>query len=234
MSYAAILEELPAEWRLPMLKLVEAVEQNMREQLAVRREDFDALRESVSELAEAQKGTEERMGRLEMAVTELAEAQRRTEVELRRIDNTLGRLNGRELERYYRERAHAYFGHLLKRIRVVSVQEIEDELESNLSAAEVEDLSLLDVLVRGSLRQADAPEVWLAIEVSAVIDRHDVERAERRAAMLRKVGFRVVPTVAGQDMTEGGESLAAERAVFVVQNGRKQHWEAALARALSV
>lgn len=227
MSYAAILEELPAEWRLPMLKLVEAVEQNMREQLAVRREDFDALRETVSELAEAQQRTEQR-------VEELAEAQQRTEVELRRMGNTLGRLNGRELERYYRERAHAYFGPLLKRVRVVSVQEIEDELESNLSAAEVEDLSLLDVLVRGSLRQADAPEVWLAIEVSAVIDRHDVERAERRAAMLRKVGFRVVPTVAGQDMTEGGESLAAERAVFVVQNGRKQHWEAALAKALSV
>ncbi len=227
MSYAAILEELPAEWRLPMLKLVEAVEQNMREQLAVRREDFDALRETVSELAEAQQRTEQR-------VEELAEAQQRTEVELRRMGNTLGRLNGRELERYYRERAHAYFGPLLKRVRVVSVQEIEDELESDLSAAEVEDLSLLDVLVRGSLRQADAPEVWLAIEVSAVIDRHDVERAERRAAMLRKVGFRVVPTGAGQDMTEGGESLAAERAVFVVQNGRKQHWEAALARALSV
>jgi chromosome segregation ATPase len=188
----------------------------------------------VEELVEAQKGTEERMGRLETAVTELAEAQQRTEVELRRIDNALGRLNGRELERYYRERAHAYFGPLLKRIRVVSIQEIEDDLEIHLSAAEIEDLSLLDVLVRGSLRQADAPEVWLAIEVSAVIDRHDVERVERRAGLLRKVGYRVVPTMAGQDMTEGAERLAAEHQVFVVQNGRRQHWEAALGKALSV
>lgn len=138
------------------------------------------------------------------------------------------------LKQHVQERAHAYFGPLLKRVRVVSVQEIEDELESNLSAAEVENLSLLDVLVRGSLWQADAPGGWLAIEVSAVIDRHDVERAERQAAVLRKVGFQVVPTVAGQDMTEGGESLAAERAVFVVPNGRKQHRDAALAKALSV
>ena len=65
----------------------------MREQLAVRREDFDKLQNTVAQLAEAQKRTEQRVAelaeaqrrsdahltRLEIAVVELAEAQKRTE-----------------------------------------------------------------------------------------------------------------------------------------------------------
>ncbi|MBX3055253.1 MAG: hypothetical protein KF770_02160 [Anaerolineae bacterium] len=138
------------------------------------------------------------------------------------------------LEQHLRDRAYAHFSYRLKGVKVVSISDIEDTLESYLSDEEIGEITEVNLLIRGYHHQLDAVEIWLAIEVSAVIDRHDVERAERRAGLLRKVGYRVIPTVAGQDMTTGGESLAAERAVFVVQNGRKQHWDAALARALSV
>lgn len=72
MSYVQILQRLPEEWRLPMLEFADAMEKRLRDQLAVRRQDFDALTAVVHELTEAQKRTEER-------VEELAQAQMRTE-----------------------------------------------------------------------------------------------------------------------------------------------------------
>jgi hypothetical protein len=79
MSYVQIVQRLPEEWRPVMLELVEVMEKDMREQLAVRRQDFDALTAVVQELAEAQKRTEQRLDRLEAVVQELAQAQKRTE-----------------------------------------------------------------------------------------------------------------------------------------------------------
>lgn len=263
MSYASILQDLPQELQLPMLRLVEAVQKDLRDQLAVRREDFDALRATVHELAEAQKRTEQRLDRLEVVVAELAEAQKRTEQRVAelaeaqkrteeavtqllafqaRAEKTLARLEtrqdalrGDQLERRYRERAYAYFGHILRGVQAVSLREIETVLEERLSRDELDDLLLLDVLVHGRLpHQPDAPEVWLALEVSAVVDRNDVERAQRRAALLRKAGYRVVPTVAGEEVTQGGQDAAREGNVLLLQDGRRQFWEEALAEALSI
>ncbi len=263
----------------------------------MRRQDFDALRETVHELAEAQKRTEQRVGELaeaqkrteqrlerlettvselaeaqkrtEQRVGELAEAQKRTEQRLERLETTVSELaeaqkrteetlhqllmfqvrteerlakletrqdalRGDQLERRYREKAYAYFGRILRKVRAVSLQDLEDVLEKRLSADEMEDLFLLDVLVRGRVRhQADAPEVWLALEVSAVVDRSDIERAQRRAAILRKAGYCVVPAVAGEEVTQGGLDAARSGHILLLQDGRKWFWEEALAKALS-
>ena len=79
MSYAQIFQRLPEEVRFPMLEFADALEKKLRDQLAVRRQDFDELRAVVHELAQAQKRTEERLDRLEAVVEELAQAQKRTE-----------------------------------------------------------------------------------------------------------------------------------------------------------
>jgi hypothetical protein len=234
MSYASILQDLPQELQLPMLRLVEAVQKDLRDQLAVRREDFDELRATVHELAEAQKRTQQQ-------IEELVEAQRRTETEIRTLvakqtdmDMRLDKLVGDQLERRYRERAYAYFYRILRGVQVVTWQEVEENLERHLSDGELEELFLLDVLVRGQAgRQPDAPEVWLALEVSTVVDRNDVQRAQRRAALLRKAGYRVIPTVAGKEVTLGGEHAARDGHVLLLQDGRRQFWEEALAAALS-
>jgi len=276
MSYVAIAQDLPRELQLPILRLVEAVRTDMREELAVRRQDFDELRATVQELAEAQRRTEQRVDRLEIAVQELAEAQRRTEQRLEelaeaqrrteqrveelaeaqrrteevvrqlvefqiRAEKRLDRLEtrvdaiwGEQLERRYRERAYAYFGQILRGAQAVAVSDLVAELEQHLSPEALESLLLLDVLVRGRAgRQPDAPEVWLALEVSAVVDRHDVERAQQRAALLRQAGYRAIPAVAGEEVTEGGQAAAREGAVLLVQDGRRQFWEEALAQALA-
>ncbi len=92
MSYARIVQQLPKEWQLPMLELVEAVEDNMRSQLAVRRQDFEQLSDTVRALAEAQQRTEVRLEQLaeaqqrtEARLEQLAEAQQRTEARLEQL-----------------------------------------------------------------------------------------------------------------------------------------------------
>ena len=141
---------------------------------------------------------------------------------------------GRQLELTYQQRAGAYFGPLLRRVRALLPVELEDDLEAHLSPEEFRDLLLLDLLVRGRPRyHDDAPEVWLAVEISAVIDRHDVERALRRAGYLRQAGYRAIPTVAGKRATEGADQEAETRGVLMLLDGRAISWERALDEVLS-
>jgi len=62
-----ILSELPKDFQLPLIKAFTALREELAD--AVRREDFNQLKATVQELAEAQKRTESR-------VEELAEAQK--------------------------------------------------------------------------------------------------------------------------------------------------------------
>ncbi len=290
MSYVAHVQELPQEWQVPLLKVLEAFESKIHADLAVRRKDFDALRAVVRDLAEAQKHTEQRVGRLEVALAELAESQKRTEQRVeelaeaqkrterrveelaeaqkrteqrveelaeaqkrteRRVEelaeaqremmaaiktltDVQSTLVGDRVERRYRERAFGYFGPVLRRAQSVSLGELEPQLEQHLSDREMDDLRWLDVLVRGKARRhPDEPEVWLAVEVSATVDSNDVERARRRAELLRKAGYLAMPVAAGERVLEGAKASAAEHHVFLLQDGQHYFWEEALAAALA-
>jgi len=90
--YIEIVEEFPVELHMPMLRLVEAIMERVRTEFAVRREDFDELRSAIAELAQAQKRTEVRVGKLEDAVTRLADAQARTEVRVGKLEDAVTRL----------------------------------------------------------------------------------------------------------------------------------------------
>jgi len=265
MSYAAAVRKLPQDLQMPMLEFAEAIRESMRAELAVRREDINAVWKAIrdlaeaqkrseqrldrlemvvhelaeaqkrteqrlEELAEAQKRTEQRLDRLEMVVLELAEAQKRTEATVEKLVIRVGKNTGKLLEMEYRDKAFAYFGSLLRKTRVVPLQDLEADLEQRLTEAEMQYLVPLDLLVRGQLRRADeALELYLAVEVSSVIDANDVERARRRAGLLNKAGYRTLPVVAGEEVTDGGERAARESAVLLVQDGMKRNWEQALA-----
>jgi len=214
----------------------------------------ERLEAAVQRLTEAQARAEERISRLEAAVERLTEAQARTEARLEelaaaqarteervsrlevtteRLVQEVGGLKGRVLEADYREKAPAYFGALLRRVRLVWPIELEEELAKVLSPDEFRDLLSLDMLVVGRPRREDgALEVWLAVEVSSVVDRLDVERAQRRAGYLRRAGYRAVPTVAGESATEGAWDAAQAQKVLVLQDGHAELWEEALEEAL--
>ncbi len=91
---------------------------------------------------------------------------------------------------------------------------------------------MLDLLARGRSRPTLPPadqEVWVALEVSAVVDRGDVEHADRRAALLRKAGLRAIPAVAGEGMTQGATELLQDLPVVMILDGRSEGWRQALA-----
>ena len=240
MTYTAIVQQMPTEIQMPMLELVETLQQDMRAQYAVRREDFDELRAAITDLAAAQKRTEQRVEELaaaqkrtEQRVEELAAAQKRTEDILQKLVIRVGKNTGKILEIDYRDKAFAYFGTLLRKVKVVSLQDLEPVLEQHLNEAEFNALLPLDLLISGQVRRSNQPNdvVYLAVEVSAVIDDNDVDRAQQRAALLRKAGYRTVAAVAGEEIMESALSAATAHSVLVVQDGLKQNWEQALALA---
>jgi DNA repair exonuclease SbcCD ATPase subunit len=154
-------------------------------------------------------------------------------VQLQKLTDRTGKLEGRLLELTYQQKAGSYFGHLLRRPRALLPAEIEDQLEGRITQEEFRELLAVDLLVSGRPRHlAEAPQVWLVVEISATVDRHDVERARQRADLLRRAGLRAIPTVAGEDATMGALEEAKTHKVLMLQDGRSWFWEEALAEVL--
>lgn len=189
-------------------------------------EELLSLPDIVRSLAEAQRRTEQRL-------EELAETQRRTEETVRRLVNQMAEVRGDTLEIKFRDKAHAYFGRWLRRARVVPFIELEEQLESKLTDDELVELSLTDILVRGRPRLAPgADEVWLAVEVSSVVDANDVSCAGRCAELLRRAGLRAVPVAAGARIIPQARSLAETLNVALLRDGTDEGWEAAYRAAV--
>ncbi len=211
-----------------------------------------------AELAEAQRRTEAELAELRRYVdtrfAELAEAQQRIEVELaelrRRTDERFAQLaesqlriqeqligikdeladvRGRQLELEYRIKAAAFFGGWLRKPAVVEISDIWDQLEEHLDEIDMRRLTAVDLIVRGQLpKKRGGGEVWLAVEVSNVVDLNDVERAIERAALLRRAGLPAIPVVGGKRLTRGAAASVAERRVVLSKGGELIGWDEVL------
>jgi hypothetical protein len=196
------------------------------------------LEKVVNELAQAQErfverqdSTDQRLARLEKVVAELAEALRQLTLRVDAMAVTLAKVNGRTLEGEYREKAPAYFGPWIRRTTVVARTALEEQLEERLSDDELHDALLIDLVVRGRLRRGpQSAEVYLAVEVSSVVDREDVSRAVRHAELMRHAGISALPVVAGESATQGARDAAAGTGVLMLQDGTGLFWDEAIAR----
>ncbi|MER3414746.1 MAG: hypothetical protein C4297_00835 [Gemmataceae bacterium] len=74
-GYYEIFEQIPAELRGPLMRLFDA----LRQELGVRREEYEALRTAVRDLTEVQKQVWQAIDTLSQRTDELAAAQKRTE-----------------------------------------------------------------------------------------------------------------------------------------------------------
>ncbi len=232
------LEEHP-EWRAELRRLVLSDEllslpEFVRELGEAQRrteQRLEELTQRVDQLTEAQLRTEQRLEELAQRVDQLAEAQRRTEEALahlaRRVDglaDQVGELRGEAVERRYRERAHAYFGRIVRRLRVLPPQELADLLDDavdagRLSLEERDALLWADVIAEG--RSPTGERLALVVEASATVSQRDVTRAVARAASFAKViGVPVWPVVAGEALAPGVQELAQREGVWQVLDGR--------------
>ncbi|MCX7925164.1 MAG: hypothetical protein N2554_05065 [Fimbriimonadales bacterium] len=129
----------------------------------------------------------------------------RTEQRLDRIEKDLGFLKGRDRERWFRDNAKNIFGRFMKRPQIVDLPELEEILGEDTLSEEHRDLiALADLIVRGIGRDSQR-EVFAVLEASWKIDSGDVERARRRAAVLRQYGVHAVPVVGGVETVEAFE-----------------------------
>jgi hypothetical protein len=116
----------------------------------------------------------------------------------------------------------------------MTVNDLDDVVEERLTSDEWDEVLLTDLLVRGRVRhRPHKPEVWLVVEISAVMDREDVARALRRTELLRRAGLIALPAVAGKTATEGAQTQARTLGVAMLQDGTGWHWEETLAAWLS-
>lgn len=141
------------------------------------------------------------------------------------LQTDVASLKGESLERKYRERPFVYFRRILRKPRVLTDAELDDLLSAAvdngaLTEADVEEISRLDAVVRDR-RISDDQVAYLAVEISAKIDDHDVERAVRRARLLEKIpGVIAMPVVAGEAITAAGmEALQQEATAWSVTDG---------------
>jgi len=176
------------------------------------------LTATVAELAR-------RLDQLSAAVAELARRLDQLTARVDRLDQRVSWLMGDALERRYRERAHAYFMGLLARLEVVTGDELarlahDAQRRGILSGPEHQDLLHADVVARGRRRDQET-DAYLLAEVSVVIDKGDVERAARRAALCeRVVGAPVLAVVAGEQILPDAEREATLAGVWRVLDGR--------------
>ncbi len=136
----------------------------------------------------------------------------------------LGKLKGDMMEIRYRDKAPAYFGSpLFRRVRAVPDHQVADWLEDAIERGEAtwddrKAVMSADLVVRGIL--PDGEEAYLLVEISWGIGVEDVERAVKQAAVLRKTGRRVIPTVAGHWITEDARAMAESYRVVQITDGR--------------
>jgi hypothetical protein len=180
-------------------------------------EEILMLPRLVRELIKAVEEMSRRLYRVEQDVEVL-----KADVEVLKAD--VATLKGDSLERKYRERPFVYFRRIVRKSKVLTDSEIEELLsqaQANgaLSEADVDEISRLDVIVRGR-RITDDSVAYLAVEVSAKIDDYDVERAVRRAKLLAKIpGVVAIPVVAGEQLAPEGRRALKQTAAWAVVDG---------------
>ena len=110
----------------------------------------------------------------------------------------------------------------MRRAKAIPLEELSEILETaldegRLSEDEVKDVMDSDLVVRGVM---EGREAYLVVEVSWGIGVGDVERASRRAEVLRKLGLETRGVVAGRGITADAKELADEVGVDVVMDGK--------------
>ncbi len=141
--------------------------------------------------------------------------------QLDRHERQLNRLLGDEAERRFQRNAAGYFGHLMRRLRVIDPSVLADDIDDAIDAGVLTEgdrrsLMALDVVVRGLDRDA-RQETRLAVEVSSGIGERDIMRAADRARLLEKLtGHTTMAVVAGYSISSAYRQLAEDKGVLVV------------------
>jgi outer membrane murein-binding lipoprotein Lpp len=123
-------------------------------------------------------------------------------------------LKGSDRERWYRDRAHAVFGRIILKGKPFEEKAAEILWDAykrgQISKEERDEVLSADLLWSG---ERDGKFVVLVVEVSFTISQDDVERAKKRAEILRKLGILAIPVVGGVEL---GKEVKLDDVVCIV------------------
>jgi polyhydroxyalkanoate synthesis regulator phasin len=123
-------------------------------------------------------------------------------------------LKGSDRERWYRDKAHAVFGRLVLKGKPFEEKAAEILWDAykrgQISKEERDEVLSADLLWSG---ERDGKFVVLVVEVSFTISQYDVERAKKRAEILRKLGILAIPVVGGVEL---GKEVKLDDVVCIV------------------
>jgi chromosome segregation ATPase len=123
-------------------------------------------------------------------------------------------LKGSDRERWYRDKAHAVFGRLVLKGEPFEEKAAEILWDAykrvQISKEERDEVLSSDLLWSG---ERDGKFVVLVVEVSFTISQEDVERAKKRAEILRKLGILAIPVVGGVEL---GKEVKLDDVVCIV------------------
>jgi uncharacterized protein YoxC len=175
-----------------------------------------------------------RVDQLTETVAHLAEGQGRLTEGQQRFEIQMGQMRGWFLEERYRTHAPAYFGRFLRQVQPVHIGRLADALRERLEEGELAEVLLSDLILTGRLPTAGRPQaIWVVLEVSTTVDRRDIERAQRRAALMRQARYPAVAVAGGTEATAGARQRARETGVALLLDGRIDGWQEAVDHMLT-
>ena len=189
---------------------------------AILARDFLALPGIVDRLGERIEELVQQDAKLGERMDQLIEQVRQLTLRMDRFEGRSGNIEGRLYESNYRQNLPAHLAGALRNARrafPADFVEIAQAFEQGaISEDDWDDVHRLDVLAVGRAwrSQPGAPEKILAIELSLVVDRTDVERAARRAGVLQSSGLAAEPAVDGEAILDDAQRLADQLGVTVL------------------
>ena len=211
---AALGEEKAKEFAQTLGRLIEEAKN------AATKDDIRLLRESVdastARVDAALATLAERMVQLTARVDSLAERMNQLTAVVEKLVIRSDRHEGTLLELKFRDRLPSYLGRYLRRAKVLQPADLLDEVEASLESAEVDEFLRADVLAQGTV---NGEPTYLIGEVSYTADASNVERAARRAGLLRKASLPAVGLVACEAVHPETVAYAREQGVRVWADG---------------
>ncbi len=188
-----ILEQEP-EWREKLRKLV------LTDELMNLPRKFDNfVKNDFRPLAK-------RVDKIDSDVEQLKKDVEQLKKDVKQLKIDVAQLKGDNFERKVREKAPAYFGRILRRIRLIDHQTLADLLEDAVDEGIITEDEKMELIWADGVLKAKSKDnkedVWVVFEVSYVVDKKDVDRALNRALILNKVVEKIViPIVIGKEYT---------------------------------
>jgi len=207
------LEERQDRLEKKVDKLVEEVA-GLKQDVDILKKDVDTLKKDVDTLKKDVDTLKKDVDTLKKDVDILKKDVDILKKDVDILKKDVAYLKGSDRERWYRDRAHAVFGRIILKGKPFEEKAAEILWDAykrgQISKEERDEVLSSDLLWSG---ERDGKFVVLVVEVSFTISQDDVERAKKRAEILRKLGILAIPVVGGVEI---GKDVKLDDVVCIV------------------